>query len=753
MLRRKPRFSRRAVYFRRARWVLRFASISLLSVLAIVLLAAFTAWLLVTPEMLKARIAAQLEKTFNRPVKIDHVTFLLHQGIKVGGLEVRESKDFPGEVFLSSEFLIAKYKLSNLLMGRLDLSLVRLISPKIRLSRRADGRWNISEMMQPGGAQERSRGFFVLPSLHTAELIEIRRGSLIVDDVPRRLKLKVDDFELSARRFNTRTPFKVRFKFDNVVRIAGKSIRADVKFDGRVSLGGFRPEEASIAPENLQVVCDGKLFTVSGVLRNAARPVFNLRFKMPRLDSRTLSRYREVPEGIDIPPSEWSVKGKALEDGSIEIEKLAFSAGAVRAAVSGTLGPRASTATLIVHLPKVPLAAAAKFYSGWAERNLTGTADGSITLAGRFGKLEVERATLALGGFSATLKQNRRIFDADITLKASDHWRNMKVKVAKGNFVYYGSGFNDIALEFRVARGDIIVPRFEATWADSRIKLRGCMKNFRKLGRVYADVSSDRLRIDQTYAEINNIIARKRAERGETLDKSRGWANVFKLGLLPKYPAMTGRLRVKEAYSPNFKTRDFNLDWDLRGLTRGLKDLAGDFHISFGPGRVENVPEVRASNGLLNVLILPFSFMHELQHKARISLDTAILKTLDIEQAEGLFVSDRGNTHVRYIRFDSPQFRAFADGWIHFPPEKIDMKVLMRASGSGARLPERLQDSEGRPSIELNLKDDLNVPSYPLTFRKMGKMDLEKAVAVGLKRGRKITFDESMLDCGRGNKR
>ncbi len=81
------------------------------------------------------------------------------------------------------------------------------------------------------------------------------------------------------------------------------------------------------------------------------------------------------------------------------------------------------------------------------------------------------------------------------------------------------------------------------------------------------------------------------------------------------------------------------------------------------------------------------------------------------------------------------------------------MKVLMRAAGSGARLPVRLVDSEGRPSIELLLKDDLNVPSTPLTFRKMRKMDLERALAEGLKRGKEIRFNEGLLDCGRGNKR
>ena len=114
---------------------------------ALILLSGVVLRLVVTPEALRTRIASHLEKSFKRPVSIDHVSIVLHQGLKISGLRVEESEAFGGGEFLSSEFLIAKYKLSSLLRGRIVLTEVRLMGPRIRLIRRRAGVTNIEDMI------------------------------------------------------------------------------------------------------------------------------------------------------------------------------------------------------------------------------------------------------------------------------------------------------------------------------------------------------------------------------------------------------------------------------------------------------------------------------------------------------------------------------------------------------------------------------------------------------------------------------
>jgi AsmA family/AsmA-like C-terminal region len=98
---------------------------------------------------LKARIANSISRAVARPVEIGsvHLRFL-PPGFDLENLVVGEDPSFGAEPMLRSSEVTARVRLSSLLRGRLDVSRLELTEPSLNLVRRADGQWNLEELLE-----------------------------------------------------------------------------------------------------------------------------------------------------------------------------------------------------------------------------------------------------------------------------------------------------------------------------------------------------------------------------------------------------------------------------------------------------------------------------------------------------------------------------------------------------------------------------------------------------------------------------
>ena len=707
----------------------------------------------VTPERLQSVIQAQLERTFHRPVSIRRVSMVLHQGIRVDGLEVREAPGFPGENFLSSDSLIIHYKLAALLSGRLELGLVQLISPRIELVRREDGVWNVLETLEAPPSPAKSR--VSLPPLQSADMIRIEGGALRVRDLKNKAEFTLSDLRSRTEFFRTQSPFNAEFSFRSSSLFAGRRVGADVSFEGVIYLAGLRKEEAYVAAKRLVVKAGDAPIEISGSLRSFAEPRLDLRLDVPRLTSKRLSAFAPVPEGIDIPPSAWKLKvsaapgappGTPLLERTYGVDLLEASVGGASLSVKGRLeGLR--KLRMNASIRNLDLKRAGSWYGPWASKALGGGLNGSISFSGTVSSPSVEGLSLTLDSFSAKLSTGQAVSKADILARGSDQMRSIAVSVKRGDYSGFGQTLSNVALEAGIAGGNLQVRSFQALWNDSRVGFQGCLRPLSDPKQIVGDLTLDKLVVDRFYSAVEAMVERGR-KKAQQPPKPRPWAQVFKYSI-PRYvPDLRGRIRVAEASSPNFHTKNLQLLFDLRGVARGLRRANGDFRISFGPGQVDRVPEVRSANKLLNVLLLPYTYMHEMSHKAAINLDHATPDTYDFNRNDGDFAVEDGIVGVRRLSTEGPDFLAYADGKLDFVNEKIDARVLMRLTRKGAALPERLVDSAGRLSMELLLTDNLNKPKVELTLRKMGGADIEDALAQAAKRAKPLEPPAGAGSCG-----
>ena len=99
---------------------------------------------------LKARIANSIGRAVARPVEIGsvHLRFLPQPGFDLDNLVIYEDAAFGAEPMLRAREVTAVVRLRSLVRGRLDIARLELTEPSLNLVRRADGRWNLEDLLE-----------------------------------------------------------------------------------------------------------------------------------------------------------------------------------------------------------------------------------------------------------------------------------------------------------------------------------------------------------------------------------------------------------------------------------------------------------------------------------------------------------------------------------------------------------------------------------------------------------------------------
>jgi hypothetical protein len=99
---------------------------------------------------LKTRIANSISRAVARPVEIGavHLRFLPQPGFDLDNLIIHEDAAFGAEPMLRAREVTAVVRLRSLVRGRLDIARLELTEPSLNLVRRADGRWNLEDLLE-----------------------------------------------------------------------------------------------------------------------------------------------------------------------------------------------------------------------------------------------------------------------------------------------------------------------------------------------------------------------------------------------------------------------------------------------------------------------------------------------------------------------------------------------------------------------------------------------------------------------------
>jgi uncharacterized protein involved in outer membrane biogenesis len=107
---------------------------------------------LVRPGMqrLRGRLISEISQGIGRQVEISSVTFhfLPRPGFDLDGFVVHDNPEFGAEPMLRCADVSATLRLLPMLRGRMEISRLSLSDPSLNLSRNAQGRWNLEDLLE-----------------------------------------------------------------------------------------------------------------------------------------------------------------------------------------------------------------------------------------------------------------------------------------------------------------------------------------------------------------------------------------------------------------------------------------------------------------------------------------------------------------------------------------------------------------------------------------------------------------------------
>lgn len=714
----------------RVLWLLaRGFALAAMLIVALAAAAAFAIPKFFDGERMRGMLVAQAERVLHRRVEVEGLTLTPH-GIKLRGVRVRDS-DPSAPPLIEGEYALMTIKLRPLLQKRLELSDVRLASPKIRLARDENGTWSVADLFVSSGAVA-SQPRWELPISLAAQTVSVENGSLQIDDKLRGQTVRVDKINVAVDGFNVDKPFHYKLACDDATRVGESLVKAALAAEGTISLESLDWEKAFAHADRFQATLDGRVFKGSAKL---------IGFKLPRIEAEVSAQALgpadwKAATGKDVelnlPESRWKAAGRFVESRAAALERLELSAGGLTASASGTVSWRVGEPAKFegeLSSGEFPLAEAAAWRPALERYELKGTGQARADVSATAERLLVRKAEAKGRGVEAVLA-HAKVERADFDLVTADDFARIGLTVSRGTVYAFSNVFSETSLALRVVGRDLRLERLSAKWAGHPMRLRGRVVDLANPKQVSVFGSAERIRWEEAQQLITGTAQALASSTRPfvTAEARKSWVSTFKYVIPRRFPDTIGRVHVSEIIHKDFHFKDADLLWDLRGVTPSLDSVNGEARVGFGPGRVEDIQAVQSYHKFLRIVFLPYIYMHKMNSLSVLSAATAYPKTLDFNRIEGQYEVAKGVAHTRFLHIDSPQLLALAEGRADFGRENVDMSILTRLTAYRAPLPQWWTDELGRPAIGFRVKGDLNQPELEPRLHKIGANEIEELV-------------------------
>ncbi|MDE2510729.1 MAG: AsmA family protein [Elusimicrobia bacterium] len=688
-----------------------------------------------SPEEARRMAAEQLTALVHREVTIDHLV-LSPRGLKVVGLRVRRGAGPDDGDTLVCDSALVTVKLKPLLSRRLEFDTVVLQSPQISLSRDADGNWNLADIFGSTAAAVGKPA--ALPvALASAETV-VQDGVLRVTDHMHGRKLVFEKLALRVDAFDQNKPFPISASFRMSDTVGGRSVSAEASASGQINLADFHWSSATARADALNVEVEGVPFKGRAAVTGFSSPHIEAELSAPALGAEDWRHLLGRPVELSLPESRWTLKAELPAPAMLDVQKLTVETSAGAASAVGLFDFAAATPTLSVEVTArdADLSKAGLWSPAWAKHAPSGRASLRAAVTGWAGRLQAREAEVNLRGFGGTWGE-RRVEGVDADVNITDEFSRIKASVSKGKAFAVGNVFDEIALGLTVENQNLTVDRLSLRWGGSRVRMRAKVEHLSAPKEVVLSGNVDKIDWDAAARLVNDVRAAISTRAATAADDERPWLRTFKYSIPRGFPDTRGHVRVGEITHPNFYCKDLELMWSVRGVTPALDRLAGEARLSFGPGRVNDIAAVQSSNKFLNVVFLPFIYMHKMNNLSVFSGNTAFPKSLDFTKIDGEYGASKGVATIRYFHVDSPQLVAYTQGTADLGRETVDLNIMTRLTSYRSTLPEWWVDEAGRPAIGFRVKGDINKPELEPRFKKIGENEMEKKVDEARARAKK----------------
>lgn len=694
-----------------------------------------------TPSDLQALVTDQLQEFLKRPVQISSARLSTTGEIQIRGLRVTE----PGPEtvdFLKADYIYATYKVLPLLKRRLEMDSVVLVAPEIRLIRRADGSWNVGDILSAYRSQAGGRGM-----LNRIAAAEVKDGRLSVYYAATKRHHYFENFNAGLSDFTPDgdIPFHASvFLKSDAFR---KPVSGRIYAEGKLNFAGFEPERASAHDLRLDVTVQEKKASFAGHVKNFRLPEISLRAETPQVSGSDLAYMFQSPFKFSAPRASWDIYAVLHSSAAAEFK---LTARPLNLRAEGLLDLSRSTPsyTFTVSAPPLTLDLLARHGVMLPVEQPSGKAQIRLKISsGKDGKPVLSRFFLNasnagfryrnLGGsglnLAALLSENFAANYANLTsgrLQLGDNVMEnarLKTEITKDLMLYnYSGSFNGSRAKGRIAVRQPFTPQrtFELTGYSTSV----------------------------VYSEIKGLVFGVKDLRGPRVglpevDASLAWLKTLKNSIPMGFGGFKLLYRTDRFRHEYMEAADFYAQASLSDITGDISKIRGDISVKTGPGAFYDVQRTSEKDRVFYLFSLPLTFIHRMNRVGALKFGYKV-KDINFNSIGGDYYADGGKVQVKNFYIDGKEFSAYVTGDLDFQNETMDVKIYTMSGKyySMGSLPEALTDSSGKPALAFTLKGRMADPKFEM----MSPADSGRLIREAAQKGAAIDF--ARIDAFAGGK-
>jgi len=312
------------------------AVIAAVLIVAIVVLTLFIKAYL-TDERIRTLVTESAEKSLHRKFSLCAISVSIFNGISVKNFAIREKDS--DQAFLKADAFVLKYQLLPLLSKRLIIDELAVKSPRIVITKKADGSFNFSDMTRPKeeAAGEKKEEVSGLPVNLSVKSLRIDKARLEYDDPAGAVRRAVIDLdaEMALRAVSDKvigSSGKIKMNLVEVLlKDRPKSVKdvpISVRYQSEVNLADRKIyiSEASFAGPGVEASLKGQVnygAPASSDLRiDVASAMLNLDSLMPLAASGAATG--AAPAAKKDEKEFGPLKSKARAEGNVDIKRMVF---------------------------------------------------------------------------------------------------------------------------------------------------------------------------------------------------------------------------------------------------------------------------------------------------------------------------------------------------------------------------------------------------------------------------------------------
>jgi hypothetical protein len=679
----------------------------LLLAAGLVITALLTLRVMFTPSDLEAIVTNQFQEFLKRPVQIDSARLSLTGEIQVRGLRVTEPGPEAVE-FLKADYIYATYRLLPLLKRKLEINSVVLVAPQIELYKRADGTWNISDIL---AAYRQSAGGNMLNKIDSAE---VKEGRLTIAYVATKRRHSFENFNASLSSFKpgADTPFHASvFIKSDAFR---KPVTGRLYAEGTVNFAHFHWEDAEVKDLRADLTVQDKTVSLAGRIKNFRQPEVALRAETPLFKGSDLAYLFNAPFNFTAPRASWDFGALFVSSRTAEVR---LTARPLNLRAEGLFDFSLSTPSysVTVSAPPIKLDLLKRYGVTLPVENPSGTVQLRLKLSSKNGQPMLSRFFINTSG--AGLKyRNLTASGVDLAALLSENFASNYANATKGRLTLDSNTMDAVKLKTEITKSEMLYTysgKFNGAFAKGRIVVRKPFSSERIMELTGYSTAV-------VYSELKNLVFGIKELRGPRVgmpevDASLAWLKTLKNSIPMGFSGFKLNYKTEKFRHEYMDAESFYASASLRDIAGDISKIQGDISFKAAAGTFYDVQRTSEKDRVFYLFSLPLTFIHRMNRTGALKFGYKV-KDISFTSIGGDYYADGGKVLIKNFYLEGKEFSAAVTGQLDFYNETMDVKIYTISGKyySMGSLPEALTDSSGKPALAFTLKGKMADPKFEM---------------------------------------